>query len=677
MSDQYYKVFLYGSVNSAGGHYDHPVEIMDNSMPDMVLINPKVNLAADEAGSFDFTIPKKHVFYDAIIPYGSTIAVKEDDSIIFVGRPLPPRIDIWGQKTFHCEGAFAFLNDIVLPHQEVPDQITAADYFDNTLTYYNQIAGRPDRQFFFNFDNPDFQNAVIYDPDPWDCQTVFEFIRDYLHQFVSGHFYVQYIDFDELELKWFRDFDDNTYYDIPGNNQPVQIMINLTDIELIGSEFYTAAIAKGGEDSDGNTPYMTEPVINTPMAEKYGVICKKLEYPDIKVADALEAMCDTFVHNMQFGGFSFKASAADQHPLDPRFDQYKILQKIRVNVEQLGVSVVLPISRIEISLVSAVKYINVGLIDTVPLTISIAKNLEEEKQESKEEAKKQIKKEKNNPKTPSDNPVIRGDDGNDYVLTVEDQKPVVKKIPTNIKISPTLYNYTVGSSLRLSDFTVTAQYGDGTSKNVTSSCTFNIANGYTFVSNDPHYQLTATYKEYGKSYAASARLMPTEESGDFTARPDSLVSTAGAILSETTGGNYIKSNSEKAAVLIGFNSQYDTPNDSHWYTLYIVSTSRNACNWSSPTGLGIKEYNVDGHTVYLNTAGVRIDAGFSYTNPLGLPIVSDVPLSRYRYHPDDHELGNILNILRWQFLSNSSGSGSGSGYSDDSGGSESGGGGHF
>ena len=53
------------------------------SVRDMVLINPKVYLAADEAGSFDFTMPKNHIFYDAIIPYGSTIAVKEDDSIIF------------------------------------------------------------------------------------------------------------------------------------------------------------------------------------------------------------------------------------------------------------------------------------------------------------------------------------------------------------------------------------------------------------------------------------------------------------------------------------------------------------------------------------------------------------------------------------------------------------------
>ena len=510
MSDQYYKVFLYGSVNAAGGQYDHPVEIMDNSVPDMVLINPKVNLAADEAGSFDFTIPKKHVFYDAIIPYGSTIAVKEDDSIIFVGRPLPPRIDIWGQKTFHCEGAFAFFNDIVLPHQEVPDQITAADYFDNTLTYYNQIVGRPDRQFFFNFDNPDFQNAVIYDPDPWDCQTVFEFIRDYLHQFVSGHFYVQYIDFDELELKWFRDFDDNTYYDIPGNNQPVQIMINLTDIELIGSEFYTAAIAKGGEDSDGNTPYMTEPVINTPMAEKYGVICKKLEYPDIKVADALEAMCDTFVHNMQFGGFSFKASAADQHPLDSRFNQYKILQKIRVNVEQLGVSVVLPISRIEISLVSAVKYINVGLIDTVPLTISIAKNLEEEKQEAKETAKEESKKAKQDG---NDSLVIRGKDGNDYEVSVDEGgNLIVTKIPISIKLSPSSKEYKVGDILSLSDFTVTAYYGDGTTQDVTSASTFNLASGYVFVANDPNYQLRASYSVGGKNYVASAKLIVKENS---------------------------------------------------------------------------------------------------------------------------------------------------------------------
>ena len=510
MSDQYYKVFLYGSVNATGGRYDHPVEIMDNSVRDMVLINPKVYLAADEAGSFDFTMPKNHIFYDAIIPYGSTIAVKEDDSIIFIGRPLPPTIDTWGQKTFHCEGALAFLNDVVLYHQEAVNPITAEEYFDNTLTYYNMIAGRPDRQFLFSFANPEFQEAMIYDPDPWDYQTVLEFIRSYLHQFVSGHFYVQYIDFDELELKWFRDFDDGIYYDIPGNNQPVQSVINLTDIEQIGCEFYTAAIAKGGEDSDGNIPYMTEPVIHETMAEKYGVICKKLEYPDIKVADALEAMCDSFVHGMQFETFSFKVSAADQHPLDSRFDQYKILQKVRVNAEQFGVSVILPISRMEISLVSAVKYINVGLIDTVPLTISIEKNLEEESQEAKETAKEEAKKVKQDG---NESLVIRGKDGNDYEVSVDENGNLIAtKIPNSIKLSPSSKEYKVGDILSLSDFTVTAYYGDGTTQDVTSASTFNLASGYVFVANDPNYQLRATYSVGGKNYAASARLIVKENS---------------------------------------------------------------------------------------------------------------------------------------------------------------------
>lgn len=504
MSDQYYKVFLYGSVNATGGRYDHPVEIMDNSIRDMVLINPKVYLAADEAGSFDFTMPKNHIFYDAIIPYGSTIAVKEDDSIIFIGRPLPPTIDTWGQKTFHCEGALAFLNDVVLYYQEAVNPITAEEYFDNTLTYYNMIAGRPDRQFLFSFANPEFQEAMIYDPDPWDYQTVLEFIRSYLHQFVSGHFYVQYIDFDELELKWFRDFDDGIYYDIPGNNQPVQSVINLTDIEQIGCEFYTAAIAKGGEDSDGNVPYMTEPVIHETMAEKYGVICKKLEYPDIKVKDALEAMCDSFVHGMQFETFSFKVSAADQHPLDSRFDQYKILQKVRVNAEQFGVSVVLPISRMEISLVSAVKYINVGLIDTVPLTISIEKNLEEESQEAKETAKEEAKKVKQDG---NDSLVIRGKDGNDYEVSVDEGGNLIAtKIPRSISISPSSATYRVGQSFDLSAFTVTAHYANDETSDVTYACTYNMESGYVFVENDFHKHLVAMYNAGGKNLTATAKL---------------------------------------------------------------------------------------------------------------------------------------------------------------------------
>ena len=647
----YYEVLLSSNLQQ------DPVPIFDPSVKEMVLTNAIVSLNAQSSGSFEFTVPRQHIFYDKIVPMGSNIEVKENGRTIFFGRPLPPTLDFFGNMVYHCEGALAFLNDAYLPPIENAfEEIEFNALLDLVLSQYNSTQARLDR--VFSYDPSQFPDVMIYDAEQWNYQKVLDYLRDYMHQFVGGFFYTEWDD-GIIQFKWKEKLTETS-------NQPITFGVNLLEMTRTGKMFYTAAIAKGGQNLDGEVAQMLAPkkMDNTLLAE-YGTITAYLEYPDATTVDALDAYCDTYLHEQRFDGLTLEMTAADLHLRNTEYNEFRIGQLVRVVSKPHDVERTLPITQIEVDINSALKKAIIGDLDKIPFTVSVKKAKKETEKKAKEEAKEEAKKEKDKPYSPGDNPVIKGGDGNDYVLTVEDDVPVVKKIPTNIKISPTLYNYIVGGALDLSDFTVTAYYGDGSSKDVTSSCSYSIPNGYVFVDRDPHYQLIATYKEYGKSYTASAKLMP-ESSGTFTMtfnKSGYSIAISGC------------PRDTKACYYMYTNSSWYYP-DIVFFSSHPFENPRIAA-FSGPTGnTGIIDsgtITIDDKTIYYVIDDI---SGEWTTNIYGWPIQTEGVSIGVVYpfaQPPDGVVPDVPN----GDSTGGSDSGSGSGYSDDSGGSESGGGGHF
>lgn len=468
----YYSVKL--NWYESGSGLVEPVDVYDPTEKTMVLIDPVVTLTVGEAGNFEFTVPRNHVFYDKFKPYECSIAVFEEEDCIFFGRLLPPVLDVFGQKKFHAEGALAFLNDCILPPMEMGDQITVAEYIEQILDYYNQYASaRPDREFIFNdLLSTDLANITIYDPQPWNYQSAKDIIVNYLYQYCGGYFYIEFTDFDELEFKW-------RYNLTEENGQVIQFGVNLLDLNQTGKEIYTAAIAKGGTDLDGNQVGMSYPMYTTADVTRYGLICKYLEYPSVTVVDALETYCENFLSEQQFDGYTFEASAADQHPLTPTFKKYGIGQLVELKAEELGVDVTIPITRIVYKLHTAVKEVTVGVSDARMRAISTASAKAEAQVEEMAQEMECCSEDKQSN-------IITGPDGNDYKLDFEvdpetgEVTVTAKKVVSKIKFTKAAFLYFIGESLDLDDFAVTAFWGDGTSRDVTSECSFSITDGYTF-----------------------------------------------------------------------------------------------------------------------------------------------------------------------------------------------------
>lgn len=649
----YYEVLLSSNLQQ------DPVSIFDPSVKEMVLTNAVARLNAQSAGSFEFTAPRQHIFYDKIVPMGSNIEVKENGRTIFFGRPLPPTLDFFSNMVYHCEGALAFLNDAYLPPIENAfEEIEFNALLDLVLSQYNSTQTRLDR--VFSYDPSQFPDVMIYDAEQWNYQTVLDYLRDYMHQFVGGFFYTEWDD-GILQFKWKEKLTETS-------NQPITFGVNLLEMTRTGKMFYTAAIAKGGQNLDGEVAQMLAPKkMDNTLLDEYGTITAYLEYPDATTVDALDAYCDTYLREQRFDGLTLEMTAADLHLRNTEYNEFRIGQLVRVVSKPHDVERTLPITQIEVDINSALKKAIIGDLDKIPFTVSVKKAKKETEKKAKEEAKEEAKKEKDKPYSPGDNPVIKGEDGNDYALTVEDGVPVVKKIPSNIKISPTLYNYTVGSALDLSQFTVTAYYGDGSSKDVTSSSSFSIPSGYVFVNRDPHYQLTATYTEYGKSYAASAKLMP-ESSGTYTM----TFNNAGYSIAISGCPRDTK------ACFYMFYGSGGNPQNYYWPDVAFFSSQSftpTIVAYSGPTAnqgiTGSGSVVIGDQTIYYTNNDM--DGAFE-TNVYGWQVRPDGAGYAILYpfaQPPDGVVPDIPNS------GSTGGSESGSGYSDDSGGSESGGGGHF
>lgn len=473
-----------------------PVDVYDPTEKTMVLIDPVVTLTVGEAGNFEFTVPRNHVFYEQFRAYECSIAVFEEEDCIFFGRLLPPILDVFGQKKFHAEGALAFLNDCILPQRDMGDQITVAEYIEQILDYYNQYASaRPDREFIFNdLLSTDLANITIYDPQPWNYQSAKDIIVNYLYQYCGGYFYIEFTDFDELEFKWRYNLTD-------ANSQVIQLGVNLLDLSQSGKEFYTAAIAKGGTDLDGNQVGMSYPMYATADVTRYGLICKYLEYPSVTAVDALEAYCENFLSEQQFDGYTFEASAADQHPLTPTFKKYGIGQLVELKAEKLGVDVTIPITRIAYKLHTAVKEVTVGVSDARLRAISTASAKSEAKMDEMGKEMECCSEDK------QDN-VIKGEDGNDYVVDYEidtetgEVEIIATKIPSSLKFTKSVALYNIGDQFDHTRYEVKAFYGDGTSVDVTNDCAYSILDGYTFP-NSGRMSLVAKYAVGSKMMTAS------------------------------------------------------------------------------------------------------------------------------------------------------------------------------
>ena len=111
----------------------------------LILIDPKIDLEVNKAGSFTFKMPPQHPQYDLPKKMISCVQVFQDDEEIFNGRITESKIDFYNRKQLSCEGQLAYLNDSIQRPAEY-HRVTVRGYLEILLTEHNKQVNE-DRQF--------------------------------------------------------------------------------------------------------------------------------------------------------------------------------------------------------------------------------------------------------------------------------------------------------------------------------------------------------------------------------------------------------------------------------------------------------------------------------------------------------------------------------------------------
>ena len=334
------------------------VDIYDPTSKGMVLIDPVVHTDAGAAGNFEFTMPPMHVFYNNITPYGSSIEVLEDGQSIFFGRPLKPKIGFYNQKTYHCEGALAFLNDSRPVNEFVYEDTTPVQYFHDLIDYHNAMQDKDSRKFTVGNITVSTDWDVYREMSP--SMTILEHIKRGCIGSDGGYLFtrrvggVTYIDWEK---------------DMPYTcNQTVEFALNLLDMSRSGNEdIYTGVMLKGGERRIKQNGRVSNSVVkygplwgNAEAIAKYGNIIGYKEYTDITNVDDLIAAGEVYLMTQQFESMIFEVTAAEQHYLNASLDMFRTGQKVHLVSNPHFVDIVLPVQSVEVRLDSAEKKVTLG-----------------------------------------------------------------------------------------------------------------------------------------------------------------------------------------------------------------------------------------------------------------------------------------------------------------------------
>lgn len=279
----------------------------------------------------------------------------ETQKILFRGRIRKVSMSMNGSIDVTCEGAMAYLNDTtVRPYKtydtdeidcEINAPAKAGELFEWFIEQHNARVSNRCERFKVGI-NAGINFGALQRGTGTRPATLKE-MREKLTKLCGGYFRVRYVGEDNY-LDWLN---------ADGSSeaaQSVELGQNLLDLNTgaDGKDIYTAIVPVGktgeGEDEKdvtiddehayvgGGYDIVGDAVVDTAMAERYGVIEKLMEYDHLNQPQAL---ADKAVADLAAGKLSdsITVSATDLHYADAAVQQIDYLQRVQVTSEPHGI----------------------------------------------------------------------------------------------------------------------------------------------------------------------------------------------------------------------------------------------------------------------------------------------------------------------------------------------------
>ena len=257
-------------------------------------VNPGLSAATyegklNEAGSFNFTITKRHPLYDSIAQMETYVSVEEDGDEIFYGRVIMVKETVMkSAKQVTCEGALAFLLDAELGIDSEDTSYTASNYFSYLIGQYNtEIGNDPARAISVGTVNIDDASDVRKYKNP-NYQQIQNVLKTKLVNTYDGFVNIRRSGTTHV-IDWVKQV---------GTTDPqvIEVTTNVNDqvTSESGEDVFTVIRAVGSSHDIVLAPI----IIDQDLYDKYGAIIRTVTFGDCDTTAALQTKVAAYVSKL-------------------------------------------------------------------------------------------------------------------------------------------------------------------------------------------------------------------------------------------------------------------------------------------------------------------------------------------------------------------------------------------
>lgn len=321
----------------------------------MKVLNPKLTLEDNAAGSLTMKLPKTNTGYDSIKRLTTTITVQKDGEELWEGRVISESMDFWNNRDLYCEGSLAYFNDSSQPPEEHFGKSIRA-FLESLLRVHNSKVPQ-NRQFSLGA-------VTVVDTSYPTYYTNYEKTIEILNSLVErygGHLRVRKVD-GVRYLDYLAEYPDTC-------SQVIQFGSNMIDFtkKWEAAEFATVIVPLGERLKESPIEkldaYLTVESVNSgsiyvqsnAAVATYGWIEKTVTWDDVSEPGELLEKAKSYLSDIQFDNLELELTALDLHYLNVNVEAVKLLDEIRVISFPHGLDRMFPVTKLEIPLDSPEK----------------------------------------------------------------------------------------------------------------------------------------------------------------------------------------------------------------------------------------------------------------------------------------------------------------------------------
>lgn len=312
------------------------ITIHDSTLgdPAVLVLDGIVKKQANKADSFTFTIYPNNVGHGSIWTLASVIEVYKDDELLFRGRPISSADGWENQRTYTCEGEFAFFNDTILRPYSFTG--TVQNYLQTLITQHNnQVAA--DKQFTLRTVTVTPNDNIVRSNQ--DHVTTMSEIQEKLLNSLGGYMVVEFRN-NTLYLDYLED-------GVSSSSQKITIAKNLIDFarEQTGENIATVLVPLGARDESTGERLTIKSVNNgldyiedAAAVAQYGRVVTTQIWDDVTVPANLLAKARARMSDYTAIIPKLTLTTVDLSLTDQSIDPIRILEYVTVEDDQHAAS---------------------------------------------------------------------------------------------------------------------------------------------------------------------------------------------------------------------------------------------------------------------------------------------------------------------------------------------------